>query len=82
MSKRIGLGNFGYLATPAFLGRMEGRIHIGMCAGSPNAAKRSAKLHRDHSSRYVEAPVFGRPEAVTARLPPIPYAGPIETKAA
>ncbi len=66
--------------TPAFLARMEGGIHIGMCTGSPAAAKRLAKLHADHGSTYVEAPVFGRPEAVAARQLAIPYAGPPEAK--
>ena len=68
------------LVTPAFLARMEGGVHIGMCTGSPEAAKRLAKLHADHGSTYVEAPVFGRPEAVTARQLAIPYAGPVEAK--
>ncbi len=66
--------------TPAFLSRMEGGIHIGMCTGSPEAAKRLAKLHADHGSTYVEAPVFGRPEAVMDRQLAIPYAGPSEAK--
>ena len=68
------------LVTPAFLSRMEGGVHIGMCTGSPEAAKKLAKLHADHGSTYVEAPVFGRPEAVTARQLAIPYAGPFEAK--
>lgn len=68
------------LVTPAFLLRMEGGVHIGMCTGSPEAAKRLAKLHADHGSTYVEAPVFGRPEAVTARQLAIPYTGPSEAK--
>ena len=68
------------IVTPAFLSRMEGGVHIGMCTGSPEAAKRLAKLHADHGSTYVEAPVFGRPEAVTARQLAIPYAGPPEAK--
>ena len=66
------------LVTPAFLARMEEGIHIGMCTGSPEAAKRLAKLHAHHGSTYVEAPVFGRPEAVTARQLAIPYAAPLD----
>ena len=68
------------LVTPAFLVRMEGGVHIGMCTGSPEAARRLAKLHADHGSAYVEAPVFGRPEAAMARQLVIPYAGPVEAK--
>lgn len=60
------------LVTAALLARMKGGIHIGMCTGSPEAAKRLAKLHADHGSTYVEAPVFGRPEAVIARQLAIP----------
>jgi 3-hydroxyisobutyrate dehydrogenase-like beta-hydroxyacid dehydrogenase len=68
------------LVTAAFLARMEGGIHIGMCTGSPEAAKRLAKLHADHGSTYVEAPVFGRPEAVKTRQLAISYAGRFEAK--
>jgi 3-hydroxyisobutyrate dehydrogenase-like beta-hydroxyacid dehydrogenase len=66
--------------TPEFLAHMEGGVHIGMCTGSPDAAKRLAKLHEDHGSTYVEAPVFGRPEAARARQLAIPYAGSAEAK--
>jgi 3-hydroxyisobutyrate dehydrogenase-like beta-hydroxyacid dehydrogenase len=66
--------------TREFLSRMEGGIHIGMCTGSPEAARRLAKLHEDHGSAYVEAPIFGRPDAARARLLTIPYAGPQEAK--
>ena len=68
------------LVTPAFLACMVGGIHIGMCTGSPQAARRLAKLHADHGSAYVEAPVFGRPEAVTARQLAIPYAASLNAK--
>jgi 3-hydroxyisobutyrate dehydrogenase-like beta-hydroxyacid dehydrogenase len=66
--------------TPEFLARLEGGIHIGMCTGSPDAARRLAKVHRDHGSTYVEAPVFGRPEAAAARQLAIPYSGLQEAK--
>jgi len=66
--------------TPEFLSQMEGGVHIGMCTGSPEAAQRLAKLHVEHGSTYVEAPVFGRPEAVRARQLAIPYGGPQEAK--
>jgi len=66
--------------TPGFLERLEGGIHIGMCTGSPEAAKRLSKLHTEHGSAYVEAPVFGRPEAAVARQLAIPYAGPQHAK--
>jgi len=59
--------------TSEFLSHMEGGIHIGMCTGSPEAARRLAKLHADHGSAYVEAPIFGRPDAARARQLTIPY---------
>lgn len=68
------------LLSPEFLKRMEGGVHIGMCTGSAEGARRLAKLHEDHGSSYVEAPVFGRPEAAEARQLTIPYAGCSEAK--
>jgi 3-hydroxyisobutyrate dehydrogenase-like beta-hydroxyacid dehydrogenase len=55
---------------------MEGGVHIGMCTGSPEAAQRLAKLHAKHGSTYVEAPVFGRPEAARAHQLAIPMLDP------
>ena len=63
------------IVTQDFLARMEGGVHIGMCTGSPQAAQRLAKLHAENGSAYVEAPVFGRPEAALARQLAIPYIG-------
>ncbi|WP_446743320.1 NAD(P)-dependent oxidoreductase [Silvibacterium acidisoli] len=63
------------IVTPEFLKRMEGGIHICMCTGSPEAARRLTKLHAEHGSAYIEAPVFGRAEAAAARQLAIPYAG-------
>ena len=63
------------VVTREFLNSIEGGVHIGMCTGSPEGAQRLAKLHADHGSSYVQAPVFGRPEAALARQLAIPYAG-------
>ena len=68
------------VVTREFLDRLEGGVHIGMCTGSPEAAQRLAKLHADHGSAYVEAPVFGRPEAALARQLAIPYVGSQKAK--
>lgn len=68
------------IVTPDFLARMKGGIHVGMCTGSPDAARRLAKLHQDHGSTYVEAPIFGRPDAARARQLAIPYSGPEAAK--
>ncbi len=41
----------------------------------PETAQRLAALHAQHGCAYVEAPVFGRPEAAVARKLWIPVAG-------
>ncbi len=68
------------VVTREFLDSMEGGVHIGMCTGSPEGAQRLAKLHADHGSSYVEAPVFGRPKAALARQLAIPYVGSQKAK--
>ncbi len=57
-----------------------GGVHVGMCTGSPVAARRLAALHAAHGCTYVEAPVFGRPEAAVARQLWMPVAGPTAAK--
>jgi 3-hydroxyisobutyrate dehydrogenase-like beta-hydroxyacid dehydrogenase len=42
-------------------------IHISMSTILPETAKNLASLHTEHQQHYVSAPVFGRPEAATAR---------------
>lgn len=44
-------------------GMKAGGIHIGTATISPAAASKLAKLHQDHGSHYVAAPLFGRPDA-------------------
>ena len=68
------------VVTGEFLDSIEGGVHIGMCTGSPEGAQRLAKLHADHGSSYVEAPVFGRPEAALTRQLAIPYVGSQKAK--
>ena len=46
----------------------------------PETARRIAKLHADRGCIFVEATIFGRPEAAAARQLYIPYAGPKEAK--
>ena len=58
-----------------------GGIHLVMSTVSPALAQKLAALHTQHGSLYVEAPVFGRPEAAAARLLWICTAGPSEAKA-
>jgi 3-hydroxyisobutyrate dehydrogenase-like beta-hydroxyacid dehydrogenase len=59
-----------------FLERLgPGGVHISMSTVSPETAQRLAALHERHGCTYVEAPVFGRPEAAVARRLLIPIAG-------
>jgi 3-hydroxyisobutyrate dehydrogenase-like beta-hydroxyacid dehydrogenase len=60
--------------TPGFFEKLApGGIHIVMCTGSPESARRLAQLHEDHGCVYVEAPIFGRPEAAVAKKLWIPF---------
>ncbi|TPW27781.1 NAD(P)-dependent oxidoreductase [Pararhizobium mangrovi] len=64
-----------------FLDRLgPGGVHIAMCTGSPEAAKTLAARHAEKGCTYVEAPIFGRPEAAEAKALWIPFAGPAEAK--
>jgi 3-hydroxyisobutyrate dehydrogenase-like beta-hydroxyacid dehydrogenase len=64
------------VAADGFLDRLgAGGVHVGMQTGAPDAARRLAELHAAHGATYVEAPVFGRPEAAAARQLWIPLAG-------
>ncbi|MEO8551721.1 MAG: NAD(P)-dependent oxidoreductase [Kofleriaceae bacterium] len=69
------------LITPAFLDRMKGGLHISTTTMAPEVSKRLAKRHAEHGVAFVEAPVFGRPEAAAAKQLNIPYAGAAAHKA-
>lgn len=60
-----------------FLDRLGGRgVHISMSTVSPALSRRLALLHEKKGSSYVAAPVFGRPDAATARKLWICVSGP------
>ncbi|MED4956188.1 NAD(P)-dependent oxidoreductase, partial [Paenibacillus macerans] len=64
-----------------FLERLgPGGIPVSMSTVSPDTGRKLADLHARHGSVYVEAPIFGRPEAAAARQLWIPVAGPQEAK--
>lgn len=64
------------VTSDGFLEKLgKGGVHISMSTVSPEAARRVAKLHEAHGCSYVEAPVFGRPEAAVARQLTIPMVG-------
>jgi 3-hydroxyisobutyrate dehydrogenase-like beta-hydroxyacid dehydrogenase len=67
--------------SEGFLERLgAGGIHLSMSTVSPVLAKRLAALHAEHGSHYVEAPVFGRPEAAASAKLWICQAGPAAAK--
>ncbi len=57
-----------------------GGIHVSMSTVSPDTCRKLADMHARHGSIYVEAPIFGRPEAAVARQLWIPIAGPQAAK--
>src|SRR3989440_5003918 len=57
-----------------------GGIHLSMSTVLPETAKKLAAIHAQHDCAYVEAPLFGRPEAAIARNPWRPFAGPHQAK--
>ena len=68
--------------SEGFLSRLgPGGVHVSMTTVSPEMAKRMAAAHAEHGSVYVEATVFGRPEAAINRQLLVPIAGPEAEKA-
>ncbi|GAC1309115.1 MAG: NAD(P)-dependent oxidoreductase [Mucilaginibacter sp.] len=60
--KEIVTGDDGILKT-----LRKGGVHISMSTISPETAAGLAEKHTSAGSQYIAAPVFGRPEAVTAK---------------
>ncbi len=58
----------------------QGGVHIAMSTILPETSKKLAALHAQHGIAYVEAPIFGRPEAAVAHQLWIPFAGPQQAK--
>ena len=57
-----------------------GGIHLSMSTVLPATAKKLAATHAEHGCVYVEATIFGRPEAAVAHQLWIPLAGPQKAK--
>lgn len=57
-----------------------GGIHLSMSTILPETAKKLAAMHAQHGCTYVEAPIFGRPEAAVAHQLWIPVAGPQQAR--
>ena len=60
----------------------QGGIHISMSTVAPATTRELAEVHRRTGSTLVAAPVFGRPDAATARRLWICVSGPAAAKAA
>ncbi len=57
-----------------------GGIHVAMSTVLPETSKKLAAMHTQHGSAYIDAPIFGRPEAAIAQGLWIPFAGPQQAK--
>ncbi|HEX2913164.1 MAG TPA: NAD(P)-dependent oxidoreductase [Chloroflexia bacterium] len=69
------------VTSDGFLEKLgPGGIHLSMATIQPETARRMAKLHADYGCTFVEATIFGRPEAAAARELYIPVAGPQAAK--
>lgn len=67
--------------SDGFLERLgPGGIHLSMSTVLPETSKKLAAIHAQHGSAYVDAPIFGRPEAAVARNLWIPFAGPQQAR--
>ncbi|GCF09855.1 NAD(P)-dependent oxidoreductase [Dictyobacter arantiisoli] len=67
--------------SDGFLERLgPGGIHLSLSTVLPETAKKLAAIHAQHGCVYIEAPIFGVPEAAVAHQLWIPCAGPREAK--
>ena len=57
-----------------------GGVHLSMSTVSPRTTEKIAERHAKHGAAVVAAPVFGRPEAATARRLWICQSGPAQAK--
>jgi 3-hydroxyisobutyrate dehydrogenase-like beta-hydroxyacid dehydrogenase len=70
------------VSSEGFLERLgPGGVHLSMSTVSPEGSKKLAAMHAAHGVQFVEAPIFGRPEAAVARKLWIAVAGPEAAKA-
>jgi 3-hydroxyisobutyrate dehydrogenase-like beta-hydroxyacid dehydrogenase len=69
------------VTSDGFLERLGlGGVHVSMSTISPEGSKALAAMHARHGAHFVEAPIFGRPEAAVARKLWIVVAGPQAAK--
>jgi len=68
------------IATPNWLARLTGGLHISTATMLPETSRQLAARHAAAGVGFVEAPIFGRPEAAAARRLAVPYAGAAHDK--
>ena len=69
------------VGSPGFLDALgPGGVHLAMSTILPETARKMAALHEAKGAVYLDAPVFGRPEAAIARKLSIALAGPKTAK--
>jgi len=68
------------VATPDWLARLAGGLHISTATILPETSRRLAARHAAAGVGFVEAPIFGRPEAAAAKQLVVPYAGAARDK--
>lgn len=67
--------------SPDFLAQLApGGLHLSMSTVAPDTARRLADVHARHGSRFVQAPLFGRPQAAVAGALRSPVAGAAEAR--
>lgn len=69
------------LITSELLERFRGGLHISTSTILPETSRELAALHAAHGVGFVEAPIFGRPEAAAEKKLWVPYAGAATDKA-
>jgi 3-hydroxyisobutyrate dehydrogenase-like beta-hydroxyacid dehydrogenase len=71
----------GIVQSEGFLERLgPGGVHVSMSTILPETARNLAALHSRHGSQFVEAPIFGRPEAAVAKKLWVALCGPESAK--
>jgi 3-hydroxyisobutyrate dehydrogenase-like beta-hydroxyacid dehydrogenase len=68
------------VVTSELLERLKGGLHVSTTTMLPATAKQLADRHAEHGVAFVEAPVFGRPEAAAAKQLAVPFAGSARDK--
>ena len=69
------------IRSPGLLERLGDGMHISMSTLSPDGSRALARLHAEHGSSFVDAPIFGGRDAAAARKLWVPISGSAAAKA-